>query len=82
MPYLFGGWSGRKDPRGRLIDGEAATWKPDMETARADCQLRDKDREIQHRGIERSSEKQAEEMLPASDKHVPAGGSEFYRLIF
>lgn len=26
MPDLLGGWSERKDPKGKLIDGEAATW--------------------------------------------------------
>lgn len=33
--YLLGGWSGRKDPRGRWIDGEAATWKPGLAVVRA-----------------------------------------------
>lgn len=31
MPHLLGGWSGQKDPRGRLIDREAPRWKPDWE---------------------------------------------------
>lgn len=35
MPYLLGGWSGRKDPTGKWIDGEASTWKPEWEIVRA-----------------------------------------------
>lgn len=35
MPYLLGGWSGRKNPMGKYIDGEASTWKPDMGAVRA-----------------------------------------------
>ena len=35
IPYLPGGWSGRKDPRGQLIDGKATTWKPNMSAVRA-----------------------------------------------
>lgn len=35
MPYLLRGWSGRKDPRGRYIDGEASTWKPNMRAVKA-----------------------------------------------
>lgn len=35
MHSLSGGWSGRKDPRGRLIDGEATEREPDRETVPA-----------------------------------------------
>ena len=35
MSFLLGGWSGRKDLTGRYIDGEAASWKPDMGTVKA-----------------------------------------------
>ena len=35
MPYLLVGWSGRKDPRGIYIDGEASKWKPDMRAVKA-----------------------------------------------
>lgn len=35
MPYLLGGWTGKKDPRGRYIDGEASSWKPDVGAVKA-----------------------------------------------
>lgn len=35
LPYLLGGCSGRKDPAGRWIDGEATTWKPELAVVRA-----------------------------------------------
>ena len=35
MPYLLGGWFGRKDPRGKYIEGDASIWKPDMGAVKA-----------------------------------------------
>ena len=37
MPYLRGGWSGRKTPMGKynINDGETSTWKQDMIALRA-----------------------------------------------
>lgn len=42
VPYLLGGWSGRKDTRGRYIDGEASKWKPNMRTVRATIDFAEK----------------------------------------
>lgn len=35
MPYSLGGWLIRKDPKGKLIDGEASTWKPGLGVVKA-----------------------------------------------
>lgn len=35
MPNLLGAWSGKKDTGRNFIDGEAATWRPDMEAEKA-----------------------------------------------
>ena len=35
MLYMLGGSSGEKNPRGRLIDEEAATWNSNMRVVRA-----------------------------------------------
>ena len=35
LPYSFGGLSGRMDPAGKWIDGEAATWKPYIRAVKA-----------------------------------------------
>lgn len=33
MPYLLGGWLGRKDPAGKVMDGEKLSWRPELELA-------------------------------------------------
>lgn len=35
VPYLLGGWSGRKDLTGKYVDGEVSAWKPDLGAVRA-----------------------------------------------
>lgn len=51
MPYyLLGGWSGQKDSRGKLINGEASRWKPGLEVDR----LRKQDKKTQ-RWMERKT---------------------------
>jgi ribonuclease HI len=33
--FVLGGWSGRRLPNGRWLDGELSSWKPDLKTVRA-----------------------------------------------
>lgn len=35
MSYLLGGWSGQKDSKQKIIDGDAATWRPELAVVRA-----------------------------------------------
>lgn len=35
VPYLLGGWSGRRDPTGKLINEEASAWKPQLAVVKA-----------------------------------------------
>lgn len=35
VSFLLGGWSGRKDPAEKYVDGEAASWKPNLGAVKA-----------------------------------------------
>lgn len=35
MSHLLGGWSGRKDPKGKFVDGEPTAWRPDLAAVKA-----------------------------------------------
>lgn len=70
MPYLLEGWWGRKDPKGKLIDGVVLAWKPDLGAARATIDFATSIGRLNSEGQVGSSEPQSRDTSGGGKRHT------------